>query len=197
MASEPVTPQHPDPTRVANRSIPLAKANVYGILLAPLLLGIIMIPFSLRWGWDALFAWRSQLTVSDTAYLLILTAILVVSIIVHEALHAVGWAIAGRIGWSHMEFGVHWFTPYAHTSIAMPAWAYRIGAALPGVVLGVIPGVVAIGAGSGWLALYGAIMLMCAVGDIMVLWLLRGVPGDVRVLDHPSEAGCQIIMTDD
>jgi hypothetical protein len=136
------------------------------------------------------------MNLSVAASLGIFIAVFVVSVIVHELLHALGWALAGRIGWNHMEFGVHMLTPYAHTSVAMPVWAYRLGAALPGVVLGAIPGLIAVVVGSGWLALYGAIMLMSAVGDIMVLWLLRDVPRNAMVLDHPSEAGCQVILTD-
>jgi len=31
---------------------------------------------------------------------------------------------------------------------------------------------------------------MAAVGDAMVLWLLRGVPGDTLVEDHPDRVGC-------
>lgn len=196
MASEPVAPQHPDPTRVVNKSISLEKANLYGLFLAPFLLGIILIPFSLRWGWDALFTWREEMNLSVVGALAVFILAFAVSVIVHEMLHALGWMIAGRIRWKQMEFGIQTLTPYAHTALAMPARAYRIGAALPGVLLGVIPGLIAVVIGSGWLALYGAIMLMSAVGDIMVLWLLRDVPGDSMALDHPSEAGCQVILAD-
>lgn len=196
MAFEPVTPQRPDPTRVANKSIPLEKANLYGLFLSPFLLGVILIPFSIRWGWDALFTWRQEMNLSVVATLAIFILAFAVSVVVHELLHALGWMIAGRIGWRQMEFGVNMLTPYAHTSLAMPARAYRIGAALPSVLLGMIPGLIAIVIGSGWLALYGAIMLMSAVGDLMVLWLLRDVPGDAMVLDHPSKAGCQVILAD-
>lgn len=195
MASEPVTPQYPDPTRVVNKSISLEKANLYGLFLSPPLLALILIPFALRWGWQALFRWRSELDLSPVTVLLIFVVLFLISIVVHELLHAVGWAMAGGVGWKAIEFGVKSLTPYAHAMKMMSARGYRIGAALPGVVLGVIPGLVGILTGVGWLALYGALMLISAVGDVMVLWLLWGVPGDAMVLDHPSEAGCQVVLS--
>jgi hypothetical protein len=46
--------------------------------------------------------------------------------------------------------------------------------------------------GSGGWTVYGVIFLIAAAGDFIVLWVLRGVPGDVLVEDHPTRAGCYV-----
>ena len=64
--------------------------------------------------------------------------------------------------------------------------------ALPGLVLGVLPTAVSWLLGSGALVLFGSLMLITALGDLMILWLIRDVPAGRLVLDHPSEAGCLV-----
>lgn len=190
MASEPVSPQYPSPPRIVDKTIPLDQANLYGLVLGPVLALLIIVPFSLRWGWIA--TWTGLRDFLSPIYIFIL--VFIASILIHEGLHALGWGLIGRTGWKNMEFGIQSLTPYAHCTVAMPARAYRIGAALPGLVLGVVPGIVSFFNGSGWLMVYGAFMLLAAAGDVMVLWLLRGVPASALVQDHPSEAGCQVIL---
>ena len=74
----------------------------------------------------------------------------------------------------------------------MRASAYRATALLPGLALGVLPGVAALLTGSGLLALWSWTMLAVAGGDVAAVWAIRGVPPDVLVLDHPSRVGCTI-----
>jgi len=75
--------------------------------------------------------------------------VLVVSVFVHEGLHGIGWGVLGGAGWDAMKFGVKQMTPYAHCKIPLNAASYRVGAALPGLVLGVLPGVIGVIFGSG------------------------------------------------
>jgi hypothetical protein len=78
--------------------------------------------------------------------------------------------------------------------VPLPASRYRVAVALPGLLLGLIPTVAGIALQSEELTLYGAIMLVGAVGDMLILWLLRSVRGDTLVLDHPTRAGFQIVL---
>ena len=126
--------------------------------------------------------------------LIIVLGVFIASIFVHEGLHALGWMFFGSVPASEISFGVKMGTPYTHASVPMAAGGYRLGAALPGVVLGVVPVVTSWLIGDGALMLYGALMLFTAMGDAMVLWLLRDVPPETLVRDHPSEAGCQILL---
>lgn len=120
---------------------------------------------------------------------------LLAGIVVHEALHALAWRIAGRLPARSVAFGVHWrvLMPFAHPRRAMPVRAYALGAAVPGVVLGLAPAAVGLatagGAWSGW----GAVFTAAAAGDLLVLRSLRGLPGGALVRDHPTRVGCEVV----
>jgi hypothetical protein len=84
-------------------------------------------------------------------------------------------------------------TPYAHCNVPMRADAYVIGAATPGIVLGLAPLVAGMLFASGVLFAFGALFTLAAGGDALIIWLMRGVSADSMVLDHPTRAGCLII----
>lgn len=94
-----------------------------------------------------------------------------------------------------MSFGINWrtLTPYAHIKVPITARAYRWGAFMPGLVLGLIPCLIAVLTGSGWLLVVGAVFILVAGGDFLVLWLLRGVPAGALVEDHPTAIGCRVV----
>ena len=78
----------------------------------------------------------------------------------------------------------------------MQASAYRIGVVMPLLVLGVVPYCVSLVIGSPWLLWFGFVFITAATGDILVLWLLRGIDGKTLVEDHPSNAGCYVYAKD-
>jgi hypothetical protein len=169
----------------------MTKANLLGMLAMIPLIALIVLPFSLLHGWLAAaesLAWLG-------GHFLPFVVIFVASVILHEGLHALGWLVFGGVPWSQIRFGINTATPYAHTSAAMQARAYRLSAALPGLVLGAVPGVVSWITGSGLLMGYGALMLSAAAGDAVILWLIRDVGAGQRVQDHPSEAGCRVLLS--
>jgi hypothetical protein len=98
--------------------------------------------------------------------------------------------LVGRVPWREVRFGLKGLVVYAHCRVPMKASAYRVSVALPGVVLGVLPGLIGLIRGNGWLTVYGALMSIAALGDLIVLWLIRRVAGDTRVQDHPRAPGC-------
>jgi hypothetical protein len=114
--------------------------------------------------------------------------------VLHEALHGLGH-VWGNASWSDVRFGMHWnaLTPYARCAIPSRARSYRLAVALPGLVLGALP--LAAGWWTGhWLTtFYGFLMLVAAAGDLLVLWILRGVPSGAWVQDHPEEVGCIVV----
>ena len=56
-----------------------------------------------------------------------------------------------------------------------------------------LPFVVGTVLGSPSLALFGMIFVFAAGGDLLVLWLIRGVDARALVQDHPSRAGCIVL----
>jgi hypothetical protein len=172
-------------------TISMAKANLYTMLFGLPLVVTVAVVYSLIW--DANSFWRGFEDIFGR--LLTFGLILVVGVVVHELLHALGWAIAARKPWRAFRFGfqLKTLTPYAHCTEPMPARAYRVGVLMPGLLLGLLPLGVGLLSGAGWLFVFGLLFTFVAGGDALILWVLRRVPGTALVEDHPSAAGCVVI----
>jgi hypothetical protein len=84
-------------------------------------------------------------------------------------------------------------TPYAHLKEPIEVNAYRWGAFMPGLVLGLLPALVGILTGNGFLIAFGLLFVSAAGGDLLILWLIRKVPAGRMVEDHPTNAGCYVL----
>ncbi|MEL6611223.1 MAG: DUF3267 domain-containing protein [Bacteroidota bacterium] len=117
-----------------------------------------------------------------------------VGVVTHEFLHGLAWRVRGGAHWSSIRFGFSWkaLSPYAHCRVPMTARAYRVAAATPGIVLGLVPALVGVTMGWGMWTAFGFLFTVAAGGDAVTLWVLRNVPGDWLVEDHPSQAGCLV-----
>lgn len=130
-------------------------------------------------------------------FIFILVFTLVLGSILHELIHGFSWAYFGHKPLNAIKFGFQWktLTPYAHCHEPMEVQAYRLGGIMPLLVLGLLPSLIGIGSGNGWLMFFGFLFTMAAGGDLLVLWLIRDVkPGQI-VEDHPTQAGCYLIET--
>jgi hypothetical protein len=130
----------------------------------------------------------------DANGVLLFGLLFVAGIIVHEVLHAAGWIVFGKLPISRVGFGfkLSTLTPYAHLREAVRARTYRIGILLPLLVLGVPPYVLGIFLDRQLIMIYGLFFVLAAGGDLLVLWLLRGISADAWVEDHPTKAGCWV-----
>ena len=63
---------------------------------------------------------------------------------------------------------------------------------MPGIILGIIPSIIAIVTGSLGLFIFGLFFTLAAGGDFMIVNLLRDEPKNNLVQDHPSKIGCYI-----
>jgi hypothetical protein len=70
--------------------------------------------------------------------------------------------------------------------------AYVAGALMPLILLGLLPYLVSFFIGSLWLMLFGTLLSSAAMGDVMIVWVIRHESPDTLVYDHPSEAGCLV-----
>jgi hypothetical protein len=183
----PTEPQN----ELEDATLSFLMANVVSLISIPLAYGLFFWPYTQLWKRPLL---SQQITI--TAPLLVaFVMVFIGSVILHEALHAVGYVWLGKARRDEIKFGFSWrgLAPYAHCKKAMPVRAYRWSVLLPGLLLGVLPGVLGLLTGAGWLIVYGGLMLVAAGGDTAVLLAIRHIPGNVLVLDHPSKVGCQII----
>lgn len=175
-------------------SISLKKANVYGVLLMMPLGVVLAVPYIALWGVDAFgSAWSAAL---DHGFLAL--AVLINGIVVHELIHGLSWMFFGKKPRSAITYGfqLKTLTPYAHCKEPMGARAYRLGAAMPGVILGVVPWLIGTLIEDSLLLIFGFIFTIAALGDAMILWLLRSVEPHARVIDHPTRAGCYVLEPD-
>jgi hypothetical protein len=171
-------------------SISLARANVLTLAIALPLVALMLVVYRLLAPGGGGLALGGTIG-SALAFL----ALIVVGILAHEGIHGLAWAFFGRLPLRRIRFGFQasTLTPYAHALDPMPARAYRLGAVQPALVLGVLPFAAGTAIGSAGLALYGMIFTFAAGGDLLVLWLIRGVDARASVLDHPSRAGCIVL----
>ncbi|MFB6286364.1 MAG: DUF3267 domain-containing protein [Candidatus Bipolaricaulia bacterium] len=119
-------------------------------------------------------------------------------IIVHELLHGLTWAWASNHSMASVTMGVQWksLTPYAHISRPIPAHAYRLGAAMPLIVLGLLPYLASLVLVDGWLLGFSLVFTIAAAGDVLILGLIRHVDSDHWVKDHPTKAGIMGVQSD-
>jgi hypothetical protein len=163
------------------------------MLLMPFLLAAVVIPYLLGRGGAALIAGLDAFTDRPINTISLFAAFLL-AIVAHELLHGIGWALTSGRGWGPVSFGFKSMSPYCHYDVPMRANAYRFGAALPLIALGITPAAVSVINGNIGLLIFAGLMTISAGGDVLVLWLLRDVPGAAMVQDHPSEVGCRVFV---
>jgi len=167
----------------------MTQVNLMAIPMAAVPALLIVLLYAAVQGWSGFHAAASILRTP-----VILVLVLVSGIILHELLHAAAWAHYGQKSLSAITFGVHWatLTPYTHCRETLTVEAYRIGALVPAVLLGLVPSALAIFWGMPWMLFPGIIFTSAAAGDFLILWILRKEPANALVLDHPSRAGCLV-----
>ena len=180
-------------------TIDLVRANVVGLLS--------IIPITLLFGLPYYLIWKEQFTINKLRDFLegfssavvgsgavAIFVVMIGGIVVHELIHGITWARYTKKGFRSIKFGILWkmLTPYCHCKEPLRLREYVTGAMAPGIVVGILPAIIAIIIGSVPLLLFGIFFTMAASGDVMIINLLRNEKRDDLVLDHPSEAGCYI-----
>ena len=123
-------------------TISMSGANLMALFMVPIAFILLWLPYWIAWEvWP--FAGFLQTSFGGITTLVL---VMVASIIVHELLHALGFWLVGGVPWRRIKFGFSWqgFAPYAHCRDPLQTTAYRISVALPGLVLGVLPGLVGV-----------------------------------------------------
>jgi len=125
---------------------------------------------------------------------LVFLVVYVISAILHEVLHVLAMVVVARAPIRSIRCGLQWRdgVAFVHTDEPMTLGVYRFVLVLPGFLLGFIPSIVGILIGSGWVTVYGFVMLVSSIGDIAILQLLRTLDADRLVRDHPRKVGCQV-----
>lgn len=166
------------------------EANLYALTLFLPITAIYVLPYGWMYGWATLGT-DIVLFFSNLPVFLIS---LIVGTIAHECIHAICWAWLDDIPWGKIHFGFKWssLTPYVHCPEPVKIGNYRWGVAMPGILLGIFPYLLALLLQNGWLLGFGFFFSLAAGGDILILWLLRNVEAGSQVQDHPEMVGCNV-----
>ena len=167
-------------------SISMARANIIVLFIS---IPVVILQF-------AIFLWlhgTEGLRPAWSSAILIIAVLL--GIVVHELIHGISWVIFGHKPFSAIKFGFQWktFTPYAHLKEPVEVNAYRLGAFLPGFILGILLYLLSLVLGNGDLFWFSLVHTSAAGGDWLILWLIRHVRAGMQVEDHPTNAGCYVL----
>jgi hypothetical protein len=80
-------------------------------------------------------------------------------------------------------------TPYCHCKEPLKVKHYKIGGAMPLIILGIIPSLIGISIGHGGILSFGLFFSWAAGGDIIALYMLRNLDNSIYVSDHPDKMG--------
>lgn len=174
-----------------NYTLSFAAANAYALALIIPIVVMFLVPYGWVYGTATL---GTDLFHFFETPILFLVAV-VIGTLAHEAIHALCWSWLDEIPWSKIHFGFKWklLTPYVHCPEPVEVSNYRWGVAMPGIVLGVVPYLASLALQNGWLLGFGLFFTLAASGDILILWLLRGVRNGIKVQDHPELVGCKVM----
>ncbi len=174
-------------------TLDLRKAQITGGLLGLTLVLVLLLPYYLIFGIEEVIKIREFFRLS------VFIPSIFIGILVHEFIHGLTWAVSAKIGIANIKFGFQLksLTPYAHSKLPMKTNAYRIGAAMPILLMGVLPYLFALISNSSYAIGFGLFFSFVASGDIMILWLIRKLPGYQLIQDHPSKGGVILLDSQD
>lgn len=176
----------------------MKMANVYSLALLPLA-ALLCAAYLWIWGlgaFESLFAFQ-RVSSALIVWLFAVPATLIAGTVLHELLHGISFLYIGgapRESVTLIGFQRESATPYSACSQRLSARDYRWTVAAPGLVLGVLPAAAGLFTGDPWIMLFGIFFSLAASGDAIILWLPRGVPAEALVEDHPTRAGCYVIL---
>lgn len=167
------------------RTISLTLANILSFVLLVVCLGATAVGYYLVWG-----EFNDPNPDRLWPYLLAM-CLLVGGVVVHELIHGFFWGLYAPRHFRDISFGVMWkqLAPYCHCSSPLRRNPYLIGALAPLVILGIIPWILGFILQSFGTALYGALFIVAAIGDIMVAAKVIKEKPDSLLLDHPTKGG--------
>lgn len=128
------------------------------------------------------------LEIGGISFYIMFVAIIAVSVVIHELLHGIGWAISSGKGWSVVRFNINAMMPSCSCQSALTRGQYLVGVLMPFLVLGagsvvflfVYPGTVSV--------LTMAVNFVAAGADLLIALRAAKEKGAL-IADHPTQAG--------
>ncbi len=174
-----------DPLNRSDYSIPMLKAQTASLPFGLFALAEFLIFIAVR-------GFEPVKEASDMLLPWYFLPLFIAGIAAHELIHGVSWKLAAGLPFEKIKFGfqIKTLTPYAHCTVPIAKSSYVVGTLMPAGVLGFIPFIISLINGNGWILVFGILFTFAAVGDFLIVWLIRFVPWNKLVEDHPVNAGC-------
>lgn len=168
-------------------------ANLSGLGIFFFIFGAFVLPHSFLSG----TAWWKVAVAALDWPLGVLGVSFLTGLVIHELLHGIGFYYFGGVPRSKIRYGINWrgLMPYATTSEPMSVEAYRAAALLP-LAVNIIPAVIGTMMENSGLVSFSALMAGGAGGDVLVVWLIRGVGRGTRIRDSSARIGCEVVDVD-
>lgn len=172
-------------------SLSIIEANWKSLMIVLPLAGAMVFTYSLVWGWEKT---GSDFLIIYSHYGVALF-LLIAGTFIHELLHGFTWMKMADLHWEDIKFGfkLRALTPYAHCKKPITANAYRWGILIPGFILGFLPYIGSLILDYAWLLVFGFIFTLAAGGDFLMFWIIREIPEERLVEDHPERVGCKVV----
>lgn len=179
--------------------IDIVKANINAVLFLIPVLIIYVSAFYLLWDEKFTIEYFHNLlnnsgitAIGFNSIIFIIT--MLIGVVAHELLHGITWSLFTKKAWKSIHFGFKWqmLTPYCHCSEPLLLKHYVLGAAMPGIVLGIAPFIISLATGSMAILAFSVFFTLAAIGDFMIIYFLRNTNKNALIQDHETEAGCWV-----
>lgn len=163
------------------------RLNRIGLIFAPLILLLSLSLYYILKGWSNLI---EEWNFFSRWFL----PIIIFGTLIHELLHGVICGICAPGKFKSVKFGFSktMLSPYTHCTDTLKGWQYALSLIAPGLILGIIPLIIAIISSKNSYLFIGIIFTWGALGDFTVLWSIRNKIKNTHIKDHPTMAGCYI-----
>lgn len=164
-------------------TIPSGKAMVLGVVSALPFIAIIGLLYRF------VLIERAHLSeIGGLSFYIMFIAIIAVSVVVHELLHGIGWAISSEKGWKVVRFNINAMMPSCACKVALKKKTYLIGVLAPFVLLGV-GSILFVFVYPGTLSLLIMMVNFVAAGADLLIAFHVLKEKSCLIADHPTEAG--------
>lgn len=172
-----------------------AKAGLF--IIIPIIV-LIACSFMFLWQENLIVVKQYYIDAKNTSnvfrmiYLMIIPfLVFLLSVIVHELLHALPIIIFARKLKGTFKFGFNGkaFVPYTFSKKSFKAYQYAIILILPAIFLGFIPLIYSFITGNTWIWLLGSTNIVACAGDFFSIYLLTKVKPTTLITDHDKKIG--------
>lgn len=121
--------------------------------------------------------------------------ICIVGVILHEAIHAFFFSFYLPSNLQGVRFGFNkeHGIPFVHIKEPISVHGFRVGAVMPLIILGIIPATLGLYLGYISLTAFGALFIISASGDLLLIARTRGLPSKQRIKDLTDQIGFELV----